>query len=159
LSHSAVFLRRNPLLLASSVDRGEQRKSDARLHVVRLAEHAQNRSIVKGPHRQGRNVGLSLRSEPAKPALRPQAVAGRSAKTCPGCGAPMIAWTDVEHVDGELVELGLHRGGKREPTLAEKKPFLAELKALRKRGRKQGWAAVKFRERYGDWPSPQIAGV
>jgi hypothetical protein len=67
----------------------------------------------------------------------------------------MIAWTDVEHIDGELVELGLHRGGKREPTLAEKKQFLAKLKALRP-GWKQAWAA-KFRERYGPWLSSVFA--
>ena len=47
LSQPAVFLRRNPLLLASSVDRGESRKPDACLRVVRLVEDTQERPFLK----------------------------------------------------------------------------------------------------------------
>ena len=88
-----------------------------------------------------------------------KAVAPRAAKICPGCGAPIFSKTTVRAEDGELVELGSRARGRKEPTLAEKAQFLAELKTLRKPEWKPGWPATKFKERFGHWPSPQIAGV
>ena len=54
-SQPAILLRRNPLLLAPSVDRRESGKPDACLRVVRLAEGATERPIFKGSRRQARN--------------------------------------------------------------------------------------------------------
>ena len=51
----AVILRRNPLLLAASMDRRDSRKPDACLRAVRLAEGATARSIFVGSSRQARN--------------------------------------------------------------------------------------------------------
>jgi DNA repair protein RadD len=88
-----------------------------------------------------------------------KAVLPRAASACPGCGAPTFSGTTIQAADGELVELGSRASGRKEPTSAEKAQFLAELKALQKPGWKPGWAAAKFKERFGHWPSPQIAGV
>jgi DNA repair protein RadD len=88
-----------------------------------------------------------------------KAVLPRAARTCPGCGAPAFSRTIIDAADGELVELGSRASGRKEPTSAEKAQFLAELKALQKPGWKPGWAAAKFKEKFGHWPSSQIAGV
>jgi DNA repair protein RadD len=88
-----------------------------------------------------------------------KAVLPRAASACPGCGAPTFSGTTIQAEDGELVELGSRASGRKEPTSAEKAQFLAELKALQQPGWKPGWAAAKFKERFGHWPSPQIAGV
>jgi hypothetical protein len=55
LFQSAVIPRRNPLLLASSVDCGDQKESDARLRVVRLEKDPPERPIFEGSRRQARN--------------------------------------------------------------------------------------------------------
>jgi DNA repair protein RadD len=88
-----------------------------------------------------------------------KAVLPRAASACPGCDAPTFSKTAVQAEDGELVELGSRASGRKETTLAEKAQFLAELKTLQKPGWKPGWAAAKFKERFGHWPSSQIAGV
>jgi superfamily II DNA or RNA helicase len=70
--------------------------------------------------------------------------------TCPECGyerRPMGRL--VETIAGELVELGT--GASRE--VQDQQVFFAELRRYAaERGFKPGWAAYKFRERYGDWP-------
>jgi hypothetical protein len=69
LSQPAVLLRRNPLLLAASVDPWERRKPDACLRVVRLAEGAKERRIFEGSRRQARHDRGPVSSEPAKARL------------------------------------------------------------------------------------------
>jgi superfamily II DNA or RNA helicase len=88
-----------------------------------------------------------------------KAVVPNGARRCSSCGASIFLKTTVHAEDGELVELGSRRSGRREPTLAEESQFLSELKALHKPGWKPGWSAAKFKEKFGHWPSPQIAGV
>ena len=50
----AVILRRNSLLLASSMDSGHQKKPDACVRVVRLAELVKERPIFEGASRPAR---------------------------------------------------------------------------------------------------------
>jgi DNA repair protein RadD len=72
---------------------------------------------------------------------------------CSECGATREAKNAIVHRDGELVELGSTAPVKTVHTLAEKIQFYAELLGYgRERGYRQGWAAHKFRERFGHWP-------
>jgi DNA repair protein RadD len=81
-----------------------------------------------------------------------KAVVPRAAKECPSCGAPIHSRTEVEAVDGELVELGSRRSGP--PTIADKAVFFSELKGYATvRGFNDGWASHKYRERFGVWPN------
>ena len=81
-----------------------------------------------------------------------KAVVPRGAKECPCCGSPMHARTDVEAIDGELVELGSRRSGA--PTLEDKAAFFSELRGhATLRGYNDGWASHKYRERFGVWPN------
>jgi len=81
-----------------------------------------------------------------------KAVVPRAAKECPCCGSPIHARTDVEAIDGELVELGSRRSGA--PTIEDKATFFAELKGhATLRGYNDGWASHKYRERFGVWPN------
>ena len=81
LFQPALLLRRNPLLLASSVDPWERRKPDARLRVVRLAEGATERPVVEGSRRQVRNDRGAVSSEPAIARLTAETKPFRSRKT------------------------------------------------------------------------------
>src|SRR6185437_17092471 len=79
--------------------------------------------------RDRRNAGQRARerSEPLPKLCEGcKAVVPRAAKECPSCGSPMHTRTDVEAVDGELVELGSRRSGA--PTIEDKAAFFAELK-------------------------------
>ena len=87
-----------------------------------------------------------------------KAVIPHKAKQCPACGEPVLATTRVRTADGTLVELGSLRSGAIEPTIAEQAEFFGELKWVATvRGYAQGWAAHKFKERFGFWPNnPRI---
>ena len=54
-STPALLFRRNSLLLAPSIDSGDQKKPNACLRLVRLAEGATERPIFEGSCRQARN--------------------------------------------------------------------------------------------------------
>jgi superfamily II DNA or RNA helicase/RNA polymerase subunit RPABC4/transcription elongation factor Spt4 len=72
--------------------------------------------------------------------------AGRG--VCPSCGEPVRARTNVEQHDGKL---GLIDGKKSKGP--EKQDFYSGLLGLaRERGFKDGWAAQRYRERFGVWP-------
>jgi superfamily II DNA or RNA helicase len=113
-----------------------------------------------GTERQNGKKRHRKRSEPL-PHLCDEckAVVANGVRECSSCGAPIFSKTTIRAEDGELVELGSRRSGRREPTLAEKGQFLAELKGIRKPEWKPGWAPANFREKFGHWPSQQIAGV
>jgi DNA repair protein RadD len=85
-----------------------------------------------------------------------KAVVPRAAKECPSCGSWIHARTEVEAVDGELIELGSRRSGA--PTIEDKIAFFSELKGhATLRGYNDGWASHKYRERFGVWPNdPRI---
>ena len=87
-----------------------------------------------------------------------KAVLPRGTKICPACGAVREAKSDVQMADGELVELGSGKKSNVPPTLADMAHFHAEVCwIVRERGYSPGWAAHKFRERFGVWPNdPRI---
>lgn len=75
---------------------------------------------------------------------------------CPSCGFKPERQSNVQHIDGELVELTskAQRKTNREMTAPEKKRFYGELKEYaRTMGYKDGWASNKYRERTGVWPN------
>jgi DNA repair protein RadD len=75
-------------------------------------------------------------------------------RVCPVCGFKAEATTDIEVIDGELVEIT--RGKERDaaPSNEEKAAFYAQLKGYAdERGYASGWAAHKFREKYNVWPN------
>ncbi len=75
------------------------------------------------------------------------------ALSCPSCGAEIQAKTHIEAVDGELVELGSRRSGKREPEVWQKRRFFSELLSLRKPHHKPHWADAMFKQKFGHWPN------
>lgn len=83
------------------------------------------------------------------------AVLPHSARVCPECGKIQEVRTDVEHRDGELVELGSALARRSAAaTIAEKAAFHSELRWIATvRGYAPGWASHKFRERFGVWPN------
>jgi DNA repair protein RadD len=87
-----------------------------------------------------------------------KAVVPPKAKECPGCGAPVLTRTGVEHEDGELIELSAHRSGKIEASITDKAIFYAQLRGFAAgKGYADGWVSHKFKERFGTWPNdPRI---
>ena len=82
-----------------------------------------------------------------------KAVVPRASKECLCCGSPIHARTDVEAIDGELVELGSRRSGAN-ATIEDKAAFFSELRGhATLRGYNDGWASHKYRERFGVWPN------
>jgi DNA repair protein RadD len=71
-------------------------------------------------------------------------------RTCPECGWIMRPkGKEVRTLDGELVEVGA--GLSEDET--DRRCFFAELRAIAiEKGRKPGWAAYSFRDRFGYWP-------
>ena len=68
---------------------------------------------------------------------------------CPACGFVAVAVNNVEEEDGELVEIKPNGA-----TMAEKRIVFAELRAYgRDKGYKDGWAANKYRDKFGVWPA------
>jgi DNA repair protein RadD len=110
-----------------------------------------------GRRRQGSTK--KERADPL-PKLCPEckAVLSSSARECSACGAKIIAVSQVREVQGELVELGARRSGEKAPDIAEKAAFFGELLwIVRDRGYSSGWAAHKYREKFGVWPNdPRI---
>jgi DNA repair protein RadD len=88
-----------------------------------------------------------------------RAVVAPRARFCPECGAQILAKTEVQHIDGELIEVGSKKSGKTEPTVEEKAIIFGELKGYveeqRRRGKnyKDGYAAALYKERFGAWPN------
>lgn len=86
---------------------------------------------------------------------------------CPFCGwKPSKKGEEYEWVDGELVEVTAK--GQKKWKLSEeyKKEFYRELvHVARKRGYKDGWAAYRYKKKFGNWPDdrwkmmePKVAG-
>ena len=71
-------------------------------------------------------------------------------RICPYCGNERKPFSGVETVDGELVEL---TGKALPPTKEEKERWMRGLMWIaRNRGYKEGWAARKYRDKFGVWP-------
>ena len=76
---------------------------------------------------------------------------------CPSCGfKPERQAAGVEIADGELVEMESKAKAKlnREAEWDEKAAFISELRCYANQtGKKVGWVAYKYREKYGCWPN------
>lgn len=90
----------------------------------------------------------------------------RRKAVCPNCGFKVEVVSGMIERDGELIELtpGVipkkSKATKRDYTMEEKAKFYAELKAYSiKTGRKDGWSAHKYREKFDAWPDWSIKGV
>ena len=70
--------------------------------------------------------------------------------TCPSCGFKPEKQSDVEVVDGELVEI---TGKKKKYTAGEKQDWYSQLMWIAgDKGYKRGWVSHKYREKFGVWP-------
>lgn len=69
---------------------------------------------------------------------------------CPSCGFTPTPQSEIEIEDGELVEV---KPKQREATLEDKQTFYSQLLFVRKqRGRKSGWVANSYYDKFGEWP-------
>lgn len=89
-----------------------------------------------------------------------------SGVSCPSCGHAPSRTTEVETVDGELVDLTAQRKANA-ADWAEKVAFIRQLRAYRlETGKAEGWVAHQYRRKFGVWPNdprvkyaPPAAGV
>ncbi len=82
-------------------------------------------------------------------------------KACPACGKERIRASKVEQLPGSMVELTKTQRKHNADSWDEKSRFMAGLKLYAQtHGYKPGWAANKYRERYGVWPNdPRVKDV
>jgi DNA repair protein RadD len=83
-----------------------------------------------------------------------KAVMPGSMRTCEACGHVEPAKTQVIETSAKLVEFGKAQTATRSmPSVFDQAEFFAELRGCAaERGYAPGWAAHKFRERFGVWP-------
>jgi DNA repair protein RadD len=82
-----------------------------------------------------------------------RAVLPARAARCAECGTVREARTDIEHRDGELVELGSGAASHVSPTFADMARFYGEPRFVAwQKGYREGWLFHKFKERFGVWP-------
>jgi superfamily II DNA or RNA helicase len=77
-------------------------------------------------------------------------------RACDNCGfepTPQCSWVETDDALEEIDRRTLPKGRKNKATMEEKAHFFAQLKSYcRTHGYKPGWAAVKYREKFGEWP-------
>ena len=72
---------------------------------------------------------------------------------CPSCGFAPEQRSEITPADGELIEITAPRPA----TFAERQAWYSGLLWIaRVKGYRDGWAAHKYRERFGCWPEPQL---
>ena len=159
---------KSEILFVQTIGRG-LRTANGKDKLIVL-DHAGNHlrlGLVTDVHHEhlddGKSASASARaSEKSKPLPRLcdccKAVMPREAKVCEQCGTVREAKSGVEMVDGELVEIGSGARSTWSPTIAEKVTFFGELRHIAsERAYRSGWAAHKYRERFGAWPNdPRI---
>lgn len=73
---------------------------------------------------------------------------------CPECGTPVKRFTVVQHSPGELSLVGKEQASDGQLVRHQMMRFFGECRCYAaSMGYKEGWAAYKFKERYGDWPN------
>lgn len=81
-------------------------------------------------------------------------------KICPACGFEKKPTSNVEEVTGDLVELTARKtviADSMYSTLAQKQQFYSELLLhAHLRGYKPGWAAVTYKDKFGNWPPYEL---
>jgi superfamily II DNA or RNA helicase len=144
--------------------RGERLKADgARLFVL---DHAGNRDRLGKPedihhdHLDTRKPGEKGEAyEGDKPTPKPRKcrkcfyLIPPKTKVCPNCGDVYVAPNTIEHVAGELVELGARQMKLPKAKMDEKQAFYSGLLMIaQQRGFKDGWVSHKYQEKFGVWP-------
>jgi len=82
------------------------------------------------------------------------AVMAYSDQQCPQCGTPVRKYTTLIHIDDELQKIGSVKIVDHKIVAELMKNFFAEVSYIaREKGYRDGWAAYKFKERFGDWPN------
>lgn len=110
-----------------------------------------------GSQRTNRDKGKSERDTVIKLCPECRCILPPRARECPACGFKIFASTDITEKAGELVEFGLTapRPKTKKPDVSklDKQEFWSGFLYLAEQhGRKQGWAAYRFKERFGIWP-------
>jgi DNA repair protein RadD len=121
------------------------------IHFDALDDGSSNRNLDKG--KADREPSIKLCPD-CRCVLPPRA------RECPACGFKIYAATEVLERDGELVELGSRPAGSvgdRQSQECAKKDFWhgALVKIAKQKGyaKAHGWAAHKFCEKFGHWPT------
>ena len=71
-------------------------------------------------------------------------------RECPSCGFTPTRQSEIESEEGELIEVSPKQ---RKATAEDKQAFYAQLLFVaRERGRKSGWVANAYRDKFGVWP-------
>ena len=102
---------------------------------------------------------------PAVPKECPKCHALKAAgvRKCPECGFEPSRQSEIEVVEGELIELDSRRAKKsnREYDWDDKVRFISELRGLAHvKGHSDGWVAHKYRTKFGVWPNdPRVKYV
>lgn len=150
--------------------RGMRLKMDGSMLFV--LDHAGNRQRLGNPE-DIHHETLDSRSpkdkedpfEGEKPTPKPRtcgkcfALIPPSTKVCPKCGDIFVAPNRTEHVAGELVALDgrkikSNKAKKPEATMAQKQEwFSGFLTIADQRGKVEGWAAHRYKEKFGVWPN------
>jgi len=110
---------------------------------------------AKTPQHSNRTEGIRLPKECPQCSY----MKAPGTQTCPSCGFVAQVVSKIEPEKGELRELKRPERVKKEPrvyaTMQEKAEFFAELKYYGQRqGYQSGWAAHKYKEKFGVWPNP-----
>ena len=155
---------KSEMLFVQMIGRG-LRTADGKDHCL-IFDHTdthQRLGFVTDIHKTELDVGkkaqLSSSKEKAKEALPKDCkscgfVKPPKVHKCPECGFAPQRQSDIEEVDGELTELKrVERRNKYTPP-EDKEAFFGMLKTIAKRNQyKDGWAAYKYKERFGVWPN------
>jgi len=111
------------------------------------------------PRHDNRTEGIRLPKEcPRCAYLKPPKMA-----QCPGCGFTATYVSKIEAGDGELRELKPKPKKPKDPmemSAYDRTMFFAELKGYAfQHGYKPGWAAQKYRDRFGKWPANDMKNI
>jgi hypothetical protein len=112
-------------------------------------------TLDKGEHKRSEQKSRQLLPKkcPKCTYLRPPKVV-----ECPVCGFIPVPQPGAHHKRGELIEL-TSRDTAKPITSEEQVEFLRELLGIAgERGYKPGWAAYKFKEKFGTWPPRGAVG-
>lgn len=75
-------------------------------------------------------------------------------QSCPSCGHVAERRTEVETVDGELVDLSARRKANSATDWSDKVSFIRQLKAYQiETGKAPGWVAHKYKAKFGVYPN------
>jgi DNA repair protein RadD len=161
---------RSRIRFVQTIGRG-LRPGEGKDHLIVL-DHAGNHQrlgLVTDIHFEALDDGLSNRNlDKGRPDREPiiklcpecRCVLAPQARECPACGFKVYAATEVVERDGELVELGSRLSGsisdRHSQECAKKDLWHGALVRIAKQkgyAKAHGWAAHKFREKFGHWPT------